>query len=49
MFSFQIIPQNEYDSWRLKFKAAEMALENRDDLLYDLACEIEKDLTLLGK
>ena len=35
--------------WLEQRQQAEVALEGRDSLLFDSACNIEKDLELLGK
>ena len=45
----QTLSQEEYDHWLEEGHAAEIALENRDKLLFESACAIEKNLELLGK
>ena len=45
----QALSQEEYDHWLEERHAAEIALENRDTLLFESACAIEKNLELLGK
>lgn len=45
----QALSQEEYDHWLEEGHAAEIALENRDTLLFESACAIEKNLELLGK
>ena len=40
---------NFYKNWRVRFKEADAAFEDREEKLIDVACEIEQDLELLGE
>ncbi|XP_069129407.1 phospholipid-transporting ATPase VA-like isoform X2 [Argopecten irradians] len=44
----KVLDLDYYKNWRVRFKEADASLENRDELLIDVACEIEQDLDLLG-
>ncbi|XP_021366125.1 probable phospholipid-transporting ATPase VA isoform X2 [Mizuhopecten yessoensis] len=44
----KVLDLDYYKNWRVRFKEADASLENREEQLIDVACEIEQDLELLG-
>ncbi|KAK3100160.1 hypothetical protein FSP39_015575 [Pinctada imbricata] len=44
----KVLDKDEYKKWRRKFKEADSAMEDREEKLIEVACDIEKDLELLG-
>ncbi|XP_061165426.1 phospholipid-transporting ATPase VD-like isoform X2 [Saccostrea echinata] len=44
----KILTRKEYDEWKVKFNEASAAMDNREEKILQVACEIEKDLELLG-
>jgi len=48
VLAYKDLSPAEYDEWNAKYQEAAVALENRDDLLDDVAELIEKDLLLIG-
>ena len=42
------VSKKEYDSWKVKYHEATIAMENREDKVDAVAEEIEKDLLLIG-
>ncbi|RUP45278.1 hypothetical protein BC936DRAFT_148374 [Jimgerdemannia flammicorona] len=45
---YRVIPQQEYDQWTERFKAASTSLEDRAEKIDAVYEEVEKDLMLLG-
>ncbi len=43
-----MLKEEEYKEWSEIHREAEMAIEDRDDLIFQSALRIEKDLSLLG-
>ena len=48
LFCMQDLSEEEYREWYMKYKEAELSLENREEKLAELVDLIESDLTLLG-
>lgn len=44
----RILTKKEYKSWKKKYKEAESSMGDRENRLFEVACEIEKDFELLG-
>ncbi|XP_056012522.1 phospholipid-transporting ATPase VD-like isoform X2 [Ostrea edulis] len=44
----KILTRMEYEEWKKKFNEATAAMEGREEKILQVACEIEKDLELLG-
>ncbi len=44
-----MLSEEEYKSWLRKQEEAETALDDREKKLFNVACEIETDLELLGE
>jgi len=47
--SSQVLSEEEYSHWLEERHAAEVALEDRETLLSQSACSVEKNLELLGE
>lgn len=47
--SSQVLSEEEYSHWLEERHAAEVALEDREKLLFQSACSVEKNLELLGE
>lgn len=45
----RVLSPREYEEWAGRHKEAENALSNREHLLQDSYCKIEKELKLLGR
>lgn len=39
----------EYEEWKVRFNEASAAMEDREEKILQVSCEIEKDLDLLGR
>lgn len=39
----------EYEEWKVRFNEASAAMEEREEKILQVSCEIEKDLDLLGR
>ena len=46
---FQVLSPDEYNEWLKEHQQAENALVDRERLLYESACRMEQNMTLLGK
>ena len=46
--AYKTISEDDYNSWKVKFDEANIAVEDKDEKLDDVARTMENDLTLLG-
>ncbi|XP_022321882.2 phospholipid-transporting ATPase VD-like isoform X3 [Crassostrea virginica] len=44
----RILTRREYEEWKVKYNEASAAMEDREEKILEITCEIEKDLDLLG-
>ncbi|XP_011442077.1 phospholipid-transporting ATPase VD isoform X3 [Magallana gigas] len=44
----KVLTRVEYEEWKVRFNEASAAMEDREEKILQVSCEIEKDLDLLG-